>query len=73
VLRSFAAAAGEPASSASGSVAFRISLSQLVALASKRATQSATTRQLLSLLGDLTGSMSATPAALTGRATLAFK
>ena len=73
VLHSFAAAAAAAAPAASGSVAFRVSLSQVLALAAKKATQSATARQFLSLLGDLTGSMSATPAALSGSATLAFK
>lgn len=73
-LRSFAAAPGSPAPGAGGSVAFRISLPQLLALSrSTSATQSPTGRAILSLLGDLTGSMSATPAALTGSATLALK
>jgi len=71
-LKSFAGAPSAPAAGASGAVLFRLSLSELIALTAKRA-PSAAAQQLLALLGDLTGSMSATPAALTGTATLGVK
>ena len=52
---------------------FRIVLNQLLALTSPQATQSPIARQILGLLGDFTGSVSATTSALTGHATLAFR
>jgi hypothetical protein len=71
-LRSFASAPAAPAAGANGAVSFRVSLSELIALETKN-TQSPIARQILGLLGDLTGSMSATTGALSGTATLGFK
>jgi hypothetical protein len=71
-LRSFASAPAAPAAGANGAVSFRVSLSELIALETKN-TQSPIARQILGLLGDLTGSMSATTGALSGTATLSFK
>jgi hypothetical protein len=71
-LRSFASAPAAPAAGANGAVSFRVSLSELTALETKN-TQSPIARQILGLLGDLTGSMSATTGALSGTATLSFK
>ncbi len=51
---------------------FRIKIEQLVALLDKRP-PSPLGRAMLALLGDVTGSVSATPAALTGTATLAIR
>jgi hypothetical protein len=71
-LRSFASAPAAPAAGANGAVSFRVSLSELIALETKN-TQSPIVRQILGVLGDLTGSMSATTGALSGAATLSFK
>jgi hypothetical protein len=71
-LRSFASAPAAPAAGATGAVSFRVSLSELIALETK-STPSPIARQVLGLLGDLTGSMSATTSALSGTATLSFK
>ena len=73
VMTHFAHVASSPLAGASGAVSFRIVLNQLLALTSPRATQSPIARQILGLLGDVTGSVSATTSALTGRATLAFR
>jgi hypothetical protein len=72
-LRSFAAAPGAPLPGASGALSFRVSLAQLLALTARSQTTSALGHQILSLLGDFSGSMAITPAALTGNATLAIK
>jgi hypothetical protein len=74
-LRRFAAAPTAPVSGASGALSFRVSLTQLIALraAQNPAAQSPIARQLLSLLGDFSGSMAVTPSALTGTGTLAIK
>jgi hypothetical protein len=74
-LRSFASAPGAALPGASGALSFRISLRQLIALtaAHSASASSPIARQLLSLLGDFSGSMAVTPAALTGSATLALK
>ncbi len=71
-LRAFAAAPTAPVAGAHGSVVFRVALSKLLALAIKR-TPPQIVAQLLSSLGDVTGSMSASTKALTGNATLAIK
>jgi hypothetical protein len=71
-LRSFASAPAAPAAGANGAVSFRVSLSELIALETKN-TQSPIAHEVLGLLGDLTGSMSATTGALSGTATLGFK
>jgi hypothetical protein len=71
-LNDFASAATTTIPGTSGAVAFRIKLGQLLALVLKRA-PSPIERGLLSLLGDFTGSMSATPSGLSGTATLALK
>ncbi|HET9102476.1 MAG TPA: hypothetical protein VFN55_03920 [Solirubrobacteraceae bacterium] len=72
-LVGFAHAASAPLAGASGAVTFRIAINQLLALTTPQAAQSPMARQILGLLGDLTGSVSATTSALTGRATLAFR
>jgi hypothetical protein len=71
-LRSFASAPSAPVPGASGAFSFRISLSQLITLMAKP-TMSPIARQLLGLLGDFSGSMAATPAAVTGSATIGLK
>jgi hypothetical protein len=71
-LRSFAFAPAAPLSGQSGAVVFRLHLDELIALLDKHPPSGAG-RSLLALLGDLTGSVSATPAALTGNATLAIR
>lgn len=71
-LKSFAAAPAAPVPGQTGAVSFRLKLPELITLVSKHP-PSAMGRSLLALLGDLTGSVSATPAALTGTATLAIK
>lgn len=74
-LRAFAAAPGAPLPGASGAFSFRLSLPQLLAItgASASAGSNPLAREILGLLGDLSGSATATPAALTGSANLALK
>jgi hypothetical protein len=72
LLKSFASAPTAPVAGQSGAVVFRIKIGQLVTLLGKRP-PSPVGRALLGMLGDLTGSLSATPAALTGTATLAIR
>jgi hypothetical protein len=70
-LRAFATAPTAPASGAQGSVAFRISLSELVNLAlHNSASSSQIARSILSQITDLTGSSSVSTSGLTGDATL---
>jgi hypothetical protein len=71
-LRAFASAPAAALPGTTGSVAFRLELSHLITLTSKTPPSSAE-RVFLNLLGDLTGSVSATPSAVTGVATLAIK
>lgn len=71
-LRAFAAAKTNPVAGAQGSVAFRIGLIELVELALHQAPPTIV-QPILSSIGDLTGSVAATPDALTGHATLAVK
>jgi hypothetical protein len=71
-LHSYAATPSTPLPGASGAVAFRVSLSQLLPLVLK-SVPSTTAQQVLGLLGDLTGSMTATPAALTELSSIAIK
>jgi len=71
-LEAFAAAPAAPAPNVQGSVAFRISLLELLKLALRHTPNSLIT-SVLSTLGDVTGSASATPGALTGRLGLAVK
>ncbi len=71
-LNDFASAATTTIPGTSGAVAFRIKIDQLLALVLKRA-PSPIERDVLGLLGDFTGSMSATPSGLSGTATLALK
>ena len=73
VMTHFAHAASAPLAGASGAVAFRIALNQLLAITTPQASQSPIARQILGLLGDITGSVSATTSALTGHVTLAFR
>jgi hypothetical protein len=71
-LRAFAAAPAAAATGAQGAVAFRIALPQLIQLAMHHPA-SATVREVLSALGDITGWASSSPSALNGNATLAVK
>jgi hypothetical protein len=71
-LRSFSSAPASTVPGASGAVAFRIAVRQLIALEGKT-TSNPVAQELLNAIGDLTGSMSATPAGLTGVAKLAIK
>jgi hypothetical protein len=72
LLKSFAAAPTATVPGQSGAVVFRIKIEALVALLDKRP-PSPLGRAMLALLGDVTGSVSATPAALTGTATVAIR
>lgn len=71
-LRRFASAASVPETGAAGAVAFRLQLQSLLALLIKQQL-SAQARAVLGLLGDVTGSMAATPSGVTGSLTLALK
>jgi hypothetical protein len=71
-LRAFAAAPTTPAPGAKGPVAFRVALADLLHLA-LHSTPSQTAQLILGLLGDITGWIANSPAALTGNATLAVK
>jgi len=71
-LRAFAAAPSSPAPNAQGSLAFRISLLGLLHIAFKHA-PSQIIQSVLSSLGDITGSASATTGALTGSFSLGVK
>jgi hypothetical protein len=71
-LHAFAATPPATASSGTGSVTFRIALAQLLQITLKKA-PSPLAQQMLSRLGDLTGSAGATTSGLTGTATLALK
>lgn len=72
-LRAFAAAPGAPLPGASGAFSFRLSLPQLLPLTGAAANPNPLAREILGLLGDFSGSMSASTAALTGTATMALK
>lgn len=72
-LTHFAQAPATAVPGASGSLVFRIAINQLVAIASPNAMRSPIAAQLLGLLGDLSGSVSATPSALTGHASLGVR
>jgi hypothetical protein len=70
-LKAFASAPTAPASGAQGSVAFRVSLTQLISTAlHNSASSSQIARSILSQLTDLTGSASISTSGLTGEATL---
>jgi hypothetical protein len=71
-LRTFASAPTATATTSTGSVTFRIALAELLHITLKHP-PSATVQQLYNLLGDVTGSASATTSGLTGTATLGFK
>ncbi|MHB8657094.1 MAG: hypothetical protein ACYC91_03935 [Solirubrobacteraceae bacterium] len=71
-LRAFAAEPASPAPGAQGSVAFRVALTQLVRLATRHAPP-AVVQTVLGALGDLTGWVQASPAALTGLANIAIR
>jgi hypothetical protein len=68
-LRAFAPAPASTASTGSGSVSFRIALADLLRLTLKDRLP-AVTQQYLNLLGDFSGSASATTSGLSGTATL---
>lgn len=70
-LRSFASAPTSPAVGARGSVAFRVSLSQLLHLAMSSSVPKVA-EQILSSLGDVNGEVSAAPSGITGSASLAI-
>jgi hypothetical protein len=71
-LRAFMSAPSDGTSAGSGSITFQIALPQLIALTLKHA-PSAIEQQLLGVLGNLTGSASATTGGLTGTLALALK
>ena len=71
-LRAFAAAPASAASTGSGSVSFRIALADLLRLTLKDRLPTVT-QQYLSLLGDFSGSASATTSGLSGTATLTLR
>jgi hypothetical protein len=71
-LQAFAGAPSTAASGAKGSLAFRVSLPQLLQLALKR-TPSKTIQTVLGSLGDYTGWTASSPSGLTGSATLGLK
>jgi hypothetical protein len=71
-LRSFAALPAPAASGSKGAVAFQIGLPQLIQSALKKP-PSKTVQLFLSVLGNITGWLSASPSASTGSATLALK
>lgn len=71
-LHRFAAPAGVAETGAAGAVAFRLQLQSLLALLVQQPL-SAQARAVLGLLGDVTGSMAATPSGVTGSLTLALK
>jgi hypothetical protein len=71
-LHAFAATPSATTSSGTGSVTFRIALAQLLQITLKKV-PSPLAQQVLSRLGDLTGSAGATTSGLTGTATLAIR
>ncbi len=71
-IRAFARAPTSTVPGATGAASFRVGLVELLHITLKR-TPSPAAQQLLGLLGDLTGSVSATPSGMSGTATLALK
>jgi hypothetical protein len=71
-IRSFASAPRTPASAGSGSLVFKIALAELVRSKLKHPAAAAE-QAVLNLLGDVTGSSSASPSALSGNATLSLR
>jgi hypothetical protein len=71
-LKAYAAAPASTVAGAQGSVAFRISLLQLLKLTLHQAPP-AYVQSILNSLGDITGWASASPGALTGSASLAIR
>ncbi len=71
-LRAFATQPATPAAGAQGSVAFRVALLPLLRLTLKKAPPQIA-QVILSALGDVSGWTQASPAALTGNATLGVK
>jgi hypothetical protein len=71
-LEAFAAAPATPVPGAQGSLAVRVTLLELLKLALKK-TPSTLIQSVLSTLGDVTGSASATPGSLAGQLTLGVK
>jgi hypothetical protein len=71
-LRSFSSAPAATVPNTTGAVAFRIAIRQLLALEGKT-TSNPVAQELLNAIGDLTGSMSASPSGLTGVAKLALR
>lgn len=71
-LKAFATAPAAPVAGAQGSVAVRVGLLDLLRLALKKR-PSALEKSVLSTLGDITGSASATPGALTGHLTMTLR
>ncbi|MDQ6745462.1 MAG: DUF3352 domain-containing protein [Actinomycetota bacterium] len=70
-LRAYAAAPATPASGARGSVAFRVSLAQLLQV--RLRSIPAPVQSIISRLGDITGWSSASPSGLDGEASLALR
>jgi hypothetical protein len=73
-LKAFATAPTTPATGAQGTIAFRISLTELISLALRSsASTSQVARSVLSQVTDLTGSTSASTSGITGDATLGVR
>lgn len=71
-VRAFATAPSTPAGGASGALAFKVALLDLLRSTLKHAPSPAA-QAILNLLGDVTGSTSADPSGLSGRATVALR
>ena len=73
-LRAYAQTPRTPGSGASGALAYHIALGPLITLATAHSgTPDPIVQRLVSMLGDLSGSVQATPQALTGSATIPLK
>ncbi len=73
-LKAFGTAPTTPATGAQGTIAFRISLTELISLALRSsASTSQVARSVLSQVTDLTGSASASTSGITGDATLGVR
>ena len=72
-IRAFATTSTTPVPGTSGALAFRVSLQNLLHLTLKGVPPPPAAQQLLNMLGDLTGSVSATVNGLSGTATLAVR
>ena len=72
-LRAFAAAPTTPAAGAKGTVAFRIGLAPLLALAMHKSQPPQAAQAILNSLSDITGWLSSSTTGITGNATIGLK